>query len=148
MPSNKEDLEPKGPTSSFCGTIHARGVLCAKERKNFQNYRAAKELALTKNLPRGEIVLRVGALANGEAVMSVGFEYSGELTQPAGEVKVTLPGALLEGYTLTLLEADGAESELPFAVEGEELSFTLDFAPVEDEEPVPVRVIRLIPVAG
>ena len=104
--------------------------------------------ALTKKLPRGETVLRVGALANGEAVMSVGFEYSGELTQPAGEVKVTLPAALLEGYTLTLLEADGAESELPFAVEDEELSFTLDFAPVEDEEPVPVRVIRLIPVAG
>ena len=104
--------------------------------------------ALTKNLPRGEIVLRVGALANGEAVMSVGFEYSGELTQPAGEVKVTLPAALLEGYTLTLLEADGAESELLFAVEGEEISFTLDFAPVEDEEPIPVRVIRLIPVAG
>ena len=104
--------------------------------------------ALTKNLPRGEIVLRVGALANGEAVMSVGFEYSGELTQPAGEVKVTLPAALLEGYTLTLLEADGSESELPFAVEDEEISFTLDFTPVEDEEPVPVRVIRLIPVAG
>ena len=104
--------------------------------------------ALTKNLPRGEIVLRVGALANGEAVMSVGFEYSGELTQPMGEVTVTLPAALLEGYTLTLLEADGAESELPFAVEDEEISFTLDFTPVEDEEPVPVRVIRLIPVAG
>ncbi len=104
--------------------------------------------ALTKNLPRGEIVLRVGALANGEAVMSVGFEYSGKLTQPAGEVKVTLPAALLEGYTLTLLEADGSESELPFAVEDEEISFTLDFTPVEDEEPVPVRVIRLIPVAG
>ena len=104
--------------------------------------------ALTKKLPRGETVLRVGALANGEAVMSVGFEYSGELTQPAGEVKVTLPAALLEGYTLTLLEADGSESELPFAVEDEEISFTLDFAPVEDEEPVPVRVIRLIPVAG
>ena len=104
--------------------------------------------ALTKNLPRGEIVLRVGALANGEAVMSVGFEYSGELTQPAGEVKVTLPAVLLEGYTLTLLEADGSESELPFAVEDEEISFTLDFTPVEGEEPVPVRVIRLIPVAG
>ena len=45
-PSIKEDLEPKDPTSSFCGTIHARGVLCAKERKNFQNYGAAKELWL------------------------------------------------------------------------------------------------------
>ena len=50
--------------------------------------------------------------------MSVGFEYSGELTQPAGEVKVTLPAALLEGYTLTLLEADGAESGAPLRGRG------------------------------
>ena len=68
--------------------------------------------------------------------------------QTRGEKCTRLPAALLEGYTLTLLEADGAESELPFAVEDEEISFTLDFTPVEDEEPVPVRVIRLIPVAG
>ena len=89
----------------------------------------------------------MGELANGEAVMSVGFEYSGELTQPTGEVKVTIPAALLEGYTLALLDADGAESDLPFTVEDEELSFTLDFTPVEDEEPVPIRLIRLIPIA-
>ena len=77
--------------------------------------------------------------------MSVGFEYSGKLTQPTGEVKVTIPAALLEGYTLALLDADGAESDLPFAVEGEELSFTLSFAPAEGEAPVPVRVIRVLP---
>ena len=108
---------------------------------------AAKAGALTETLPRGELVLRMGELANGEAVMSVGFEYSGELTQPTGEVKVTIPAALLEGYTLALLDADGAESDLPFTVEDEELSFTLDFTPVEDEEPVSVRLIRLIPIA-
>ena len=39
----------------------------------------------------------------------------------------------------------GAESDLPFAVEGEELSFTLSFAPAEGEAPVPVRVIRVLP---
>ena len=48
---------------------------------------------------------------------------------------------------MALLDADGAESDLPFTVEDEELSFTLDFTPVEDEEPVPVRLIRLIPIA-
>ena len=101
--------------------------------------------ALTEELPRGEIVLRMGELANGETILSVGFEYSGELTQPMGEVTVTLPAALLEGCALSLLDADGAESDLPFAVEGEELSFTLSFAPAEGEAPVPVRVIRLIP---
>lgn len=101
--------------------------------------------ALTEELPRGEIVLRMGELANGETILSVGFEYSGELTQPMGEVTVTLPAALLEGRALSLLDADGAESDLPFAVEGEELSFTLSFAPAEGEAPVPVRVIRVIP---
>ena len=101
--------------------------------------------ALTEELPRGEIVLRMGELANGETILSVGFEYSGELTQPMDEVTVTLPAALLEGCALSLLDADGAESDLPFAVEGEELSFTLSFAPAEGEAPVPVRVIRVIP---
>ena len=108
---------------------------------------AAKAGALTETLPRGELVLRMGELANGETILSVGFEYSGKLTQPTGEVKVTIPAALLEGYTLALLDADGAESDLPFTVEDEELSFTLDFTPVEDEEPVPIRLIRLIPIA-
>ena len=103
--------------------------------------------ALTENLPRGEIVLRMGTLANGETVMSVGFEYSGALTQPAGEVKVTLSAALLEGYTLALLDAEGAETAISTTVEDGTLSFALDFTPVEGEVPVPVRVIRLIPAA-
>ena len=122
-----------------CGEVSDGAHLLLAEMVNAE--------ALTEKLPGGEIILRMGKLANGEAVMSVGFEYSGKLTQPTGEVKVTIPAALLEGYTLALLDADGAESDLPFTVEDEELSFTLDFTPVEDEEPVPVRLIRLIPIA-
>ena len=108
-----------------------------------------KAEALTEELPGGEIVLRMGELANGEAVMSVGFEYSGKLTQPTGEVKITIPAALLEGYTLSLLDADGAESALPFAVEDGEASFTLSFAPEDGEEaPAPIRLIHLRPVSA
>ena len=78
-------------------------------------------------------------------ILSVGFEYGGELTQPTGEVKFTVPAALLEGYALSLLHEDGAESDLPFTLEEDELSFTLDFAPAGEEAPVPVRLIRLRP---
>ena len=109
---------------------------------------AAKAGALTETLPRGELVLRMGELANGETILSVGFEYSGKLTQPTGEVKITIPAALLEGYTLSLLDADGAESALPFAVEDGEASFTLSFAPEDGEEaPAPIRLIHLRPVS-
>ena len=109
---------------------------------------AAKAGALTETLPRGELVLRMGELANGETILSVGFEYSGKLTQPTGEVKITIPAALLEGYTLSLLDADGAESALPCAVEDGEASFTLSFTPEDGEEaPAPIRLIHLRPVS-
>ena len=55
----------------------------------------------------------MGELANGETILSVGFEYSGELTQPMDEVTVTLPAALLEGCALSLLDADGAKATCP-----------------------------------
>ena len=110
---------------------------------------AAKAEALTETLPRGELVLRMGELANGETILSVGFEYSGKLTQPTGEVKITIPAALLEGYTLSLLDADGAESALPCAIEDGEASFTLSFAPEDGEEaPAPIRLIHLRPVSA
>ena len=110
---------------------------------------AAKAGALTETLPRGELVLRMGELANGETILSVGFEYSGKLTQPTGEVKITIPAALLEGYTLSLLDADGAESALPCAIEDGEASFTLSFAPEDGEEaPTPIRLIHLRPVSA
>lgn len=110
---------------------------------------AARAEALTETLPRGELVLRMGELANGEIILSVGFEYSGKLTQPTGEVKITIPAEMLEGHALALLDEDGAESALPCAIEDGEASFTLSFAPEDGEEAsAPIRLIHLLPVSA
>ena len=96
-----------------------------------------------ENLPYGELVLRMGETANGNTLLSVCFEVSGKLTQPKGEVKITLPAELLNGVTLALLNADDTEIELPYIVEGENAVFTLDFTDAE----IPTALIRLIPTA-
>ena len=101
----------------------------------------AKAVALTRTLPGGEVVVRMGVLSGGEAVMSVAFESAGCLTKPTGQVKINLPAELLEGYALRLLAGDGTETELTFDVRKEEASFVLDFSGASS----PVRVIRLIP---
>ena len=99
--------------------------------------------AVTGKLPAGEIVVRMGTLKSGEVLMSVAFEIGGKLTQPTGQVKITLPAEVLEGYALCLLSEDGAETELTLEGDAEEetVSFTLDFTNSE----TPVQVIRLIP---
>ena len=96
-----------------------------------------------EHLPYGEPVLRMGETANGNTLLSVCFEVSGKLTQPKGEVKITLPAELLNGVTLALLNADGTEIDLPYIVEGENAVFTLDFTDAE----IPIALIRLIPTA-
>lgn len=95
-----------------------------------------------KGLPKGELILRMGETASGESLLSVGFEYAGALTQPKGEVKITLPAELLNGRTLSLLNPDGIETELPFTVSGETAELTLDFTNTE------AHVLRLIPTAS
>ena len=102
-----------------------------------------KVTAEGKHLPQGEPVLRMGEIANGNTLLSVCFEYSGRLTQPKGQVKITLPAELLDGVTLALLNADGTEANLPYTVEGENAVFTLDFGDAE----IPTVLIRLIPTA-
>ena len=97
--------------------------------------------AVTGKLPAGEIVVRMGTLESGEVLMSVAFEISGKMTQPTGQVKITLPAELLEGYTLSLLAEDGTETELTDVQDG---SFVLDFSGASS----PVRVIRLVPQAA
>ena len=96
-----------------------------------------------KHLPQGEPVLRMGEIAKGNTLLSVCFEYSGRLTQPKGQVKITLPAKLLDGATLALLNADGTEANLPYTVEGENAVFTLDFTDAE----LPTALIRRIPTA-
>ena len=96
-----------------------------------------------EHLPYGELVLRMGEMANGNTLLSVCFEVSGKLTRPKGEVKITLPAELLNGVTLALLNADGTEIDLPYIVEGENAVFTLDFTDAE----IPTALIRLMPIA-
>ena len=96
-----------------------------------------------EHLPYGELALRMGEMANGNTLLSVCFEASGKLTQPKGEVKITLPAELLNGVTLALLNADDTEIDLPYIVEGENAVFTLDFTDAE----IPTALIRLIPTA-
>ena len=96
-----------------------------------------------EHLPKGELALRMGKIANGNTLLSVCFEYSGKLTQPKGKVKITLPAELLNGVTLALLNADDTEIDLPYIVEGENAAFTLDFTDAE----LPTALIRLIPTA-
>ena len=96
-----------------------------------------------EHLPYGELVLRMGETANGNTLLSVCFEVSGKLTQPKGEVKITMPAELLNGVTLALLNADDTEIDLPYIVEGENAVFTLDFTDAE----ISTALIRLIPTA-
>ena len=96
-----------------------------------------------EHLPYGELVLHMGETANGNTLLSVCFEVSGKLTQPKGEVKITMPAELLNGVTLALLNADGTEIDLPYIVEGENAVFTLNFTDAE----LPTALIRLIPTA-
>ena len=96
-----------------------------------------------EHLPYGELVLRMGETANGNTLLSVCFEVSGKLTQPKGEVKITMPAELLNGVTLALPNADDTEIDLPYIVEGENAVFTLDFTDAE----IPTALIRLIPTA-
>ena len=96
-----------------------------------------------EHLPYGELVLRMGETANGNTLLSVCFEVSGKLTQPKGEVKITMPADLLNGVTLALLNADGTEIDLPYIVEGENAVFTLNFTDAE----ISTALIRLIPTA-
>jgi len=96
-----------------------------------------------EHLPYGEPVLRMGETANGNTLLSVCFEVSGKLTQPKGEVKITMPAELLNGVTLALLNADDTEIDLPYIVEGENAVFTLNFTDAE----LPTALIRLIPTA-
>ena len=75
-----------------------------------------------------------------DGCLSIAFEHAGKIVAPTGLVKITLPARLPEGKTLALIAPDGRETELPFEMDGGDISFTLDFT---DGNP-PVILIRLI----
>ena len=99
--------------------------------------------AKAEHLPQGEPVLRLNELQNGERILSVGFEYSGKLTQPAEPVEINIPAELLEGYTLHIIAVDGAETEQPFTVAEDTATFTLTF---DAQDEIPAQTLHLVPV--
>ena len=94
-------------------------------------------------IPHGEALLRVGTLANGEKLLTVGYVYGGQLSKASCQVKITLPAELVNGCTLSLLNADGTETAVAYTVEGDSAVFTLDFAQSQHD----ALLLRLIPVA-
>ena len=104
--------------------------------ERLEKLEGAKAVAVTGTLSAGELVARMH-----DDYLSIAFEYAGKCTQPTGQVKITLPAELLEGKTLTLIAADGTETDLAFEIdsEGEYASFALDFTDAE----LPVMLIRL-----
>ena len=89
-------------------------------------------------IPHGETLLRVGTLANGEKLLTVGYVYGGQLSKASCQVKITLPAGLVNGYTLSLLNADGTETAVDCTVDGDSAVFTLTFAQ-------PLLAVRLTP---
>ena len=92
----------------------------------------------------GVLTVRTGELVNGARVITVAAVRSGHPLQPVGPLTISLPAALANGCSLSLLSADGTETALACTVENDLIFFTLDFADA-DGQPVPAQVIRLLP---
>ena len=93
---------------------------------------------ISGRIPHGEPLLRVGTLASGEKLLTVGYVYGGRLSKASCQVKLTLPAELVNGYTLSLLNADGTETPVDCTVDGDSAVFTLTFAQ-------PLLAVRLTP---
>ena len=104
--------------------------------KRLEMIEGATAAAVTGKLPAGEVTART----NGDYLILT-FEYAGKLTQPTGQVKITLPVELPEGRQLERIAPNGAQAELPYEINGGEISFVLDFT----ESEIPAMLIRLIP---
>ena len=89
-------------------------------------------------IPHGEALLHVGTLANGEKLLTLGYVYGGRLSKASCQVKLTLPAELVNGCTLSLLNADGTETAVDCTVDGDSAVLTLTFAQ-------PLLAVRLAP---
>ena len=121
-----------------CMVENGRIVFCpvcgnVENGERLELVKKAFATAVTGKLPGGELVARVN-----QEYLSVAFERAGKLTNPTGKVKVTLPAAVMQGKRLMLIALDGTETELPFEIAGENISFTLDFTEAE----FPVMLVR------
>ena len=89
-------------------------------------------------IPYGEPLLRLGTLQGGERLLTVGYVYGGQLSKASCQVRIALPAELVNGCTLSLLNADGTETAVDCTVDGDSAVFTLTFAQ-------PLLAVRLTP---
>ena len=112
-----------------CGTVSDGSTLALT---------SASVKIISGKIPHGEAILRMGTLTNGEKLLTVGYVYGGQLSKASCQVKITLPAELVNGYTLSLLNADGTETAVDCTVNGDSAVFTLTFAQ-------PLLAVRLVP---
>ena len=110
--------------------------VCGKVQNGERLERIAKASAklVTGKHPKGELIVRTDG-----TFLSVAYEYAGQVSEAAAQVKITLPADVLNGRKPVLVSLDGAETALSFEAAGDKITFTLDFAEAE----VPVFLIRL-----
>lgn len=160
-PNAEEDLHTEECRRSGCGnkksvscvsfvckltaddqTIEEFGLcpVCGKVSDGTRLMLVERASAAANRLPNGEVLVRMGKIADGDQLMIVGFECAGQLTQAQCPVKVSLPAELLEGCILRLVTDDGTEIELPFSVKDGLASFSLDFTDAQS----PVQLIHIL----
>ena len=110
--------------------------VCGKVENGERLERIAKASAklVTGKHPKGELIVRTDG-----TFLSVAYEYAGQVSETAAQVKITLPADVLNGRKPVLVSLDGVETALSFEAAGDKITFTLDFAEAE----VPVFLIRL-----
>ena len=62
-----------------------------------------------------------------ERLMTVSFQRDGKLQQPKGQVTLTLPAAVVDGYDLFLIGPDGTETEVATKASSGGVTFMLPF---------------------
>ena len=132
---NTVDCEIIGLLALGVSVCHACGTVSDGSRLALAN---ASVKIVSGRIPHGEALLRVGTLANGEKLLTVGYVYGGQLSKASCQVRVALPAELVNGCTLSLLNADGTETAVDCTVDGDFAVFTLTFAQ-------PLLAVRLTP---
>lgn len=120
-----------------CGQLSDGGCLEMVE--------SATAEAINCGIPQGDLLVRVGDLANGEKIMCIGHEFDARLGQITGLTKFTVPASVLEGYQLMLVDAEGGETTVEVVNKGVESSFVLDFHGDAHGHRTPVRILHLVP---
>ncbi len=90
---------------------------------------------------KGDLVAFMVETADGGRILSIAFESKGKPVPPKGKIAVGVPVGLCEGYTLTPVGPDGAETDAVTESDESGLTVRLDCTGWDD----PALLFRLIP---